>query len=319
MSALDTGTTRGSTVQGATTGVRLFLRAHGEARQPGQPVVILEAGLGVSGAHWGAVQRILGEIPSYSYDRAGYGQSPATRRPRRATNMAAELLDALRTAGIHPPYVVVGHSYGGILAREFMAAAGYEAIQGAVLVEANQEGSHAKLQNPLAAFAALAGPVSYTEAVGLARQNAFTAAEQAEIALDESVATAVTTMKREADGMLDSARELGEKKQLDTQRLSMSPLTVIRGDTSRDINVLLEHGCNGGHGTRSDVAQVHDFLQRFHTHDRDLQLQQLQLSCVSRCVQAEKSGHFVPATEPELIARELCSILATIESFHHDT
>lgn len=70
---------RRSTVQGSDTGIRLSMRAYGAPRRPSQPVVILEAGLGVSGAHWGAVQRLLGDIPSYSYDRAGYGHSSTLR------------------------------------------------------------------------------------------------------------------------------------------------------------------------------------------------------------------------------------------------
>lgn len=305
---------RRSTVQGSDTGIRLSMRAYGAPRRPSQPVVILEAGLGVSGAHWGAVQRLLGDIPSYSYDRAGYGHSPPTERPRQAGNIAAELLDVLHTAEIQPPYIVVGHSYGGILAREFMAAAGYEAIHGAVLVDANQEDSQAKLQNPFAAFEALTGGVDYTEAIGVAKCNAFTTSEQADIALDESAVSARMTLQREAECILQSAGDLGAKKQLDTQPLSMSPLTVIRGDASRDIEALLDHSSRAGRGTSSDVAQVREFLARFHAHDRDLQLQQLRLSCNSRFVQAEKSGHFVHAVEPDLIAREIAEIFGSVDS-----
>jgi pimeloyl-ACP methyl ester carboxylesterase len=304
---------RRSTVEGSDTGVRLSMRACGALRKPGQPVIILEAGLGVSGAHWGAVQRLLGDIPSYSYDRAGYGHSPPSERSRQATNISAELLDVLHTAEIHPPYIVVGHSYGGILAREFMAAAGYDAIHGAVLVDANQEDNYAKLRHPLAALKALTGGIDYTEAIGVARCDAFSVSEQADIALDESVVSAKTTLKREAECILQSAGVLGAKKQLDTQPLSMSPLTVIRGDASRDIERLLDHSSRVGRGTSSDLAQVREFLARFHAHDRDLQLQQLRLSCNSRFVQTEKSGHYVHAVEPELIAREISEIFRSID------
>jgi pimeloyl-ACP methyl ester carboxylesterase len=72
-----------------------------------------------------------------SYDRAGIGQSaPApTRQHRTAQTQVHELHELLRLARISPPYVVVGHSWGGLLARLF--AHDYpNATVGVVLVDA---------------------------------------------------------------------------------------------------------------------------------------------------------------------------------------
>ncbi|RAH63680.1 hypothetical protein BO85DRAFT_465457 [Aspergillus piperis CBS 112811] len=62
------------------------------------PVIIIEAGLGSSHSEWVVVQRLIAE---------------------HARNRAYELSRILEVAGIKPPYVLVGQSYGGVLIREF--------------------------------------------------------------------------------------------------------------------------------------------------------------------------------------------------------
>lgn len=71
------------------------------------------------------------------YERTGYGQSEAcpTAEPDSLT-IVDELSRLLAAAALPPPYLVVGHSWGGILSREFLAARGPELICGMVLVDA---------------------------------------------------------------------------------------------------------------------------------------------------------------------------------------
>ncbi len=87
----------------------------------GSPTVILEAGLGVAGSlNWTSIQP---EVASWtqvcSYDRAGILWSEPREEPRDATRIAQELHGLLGAASVSPPYVMVGHSLGGLLVRVY--------------------------------------------------------------------------------------------------------------------------------------------------------------------------------------------------------
>ena len=102
----------------------------------GSPTIVLEAGLGAGTSTWGAVQPQLGRTTrTCAYDRAGVGSSvglPGVHDAREEIDDLERLLDGLH---VDPPYVLVGHSYGGILARLFAHAHAKE-IAGVVLVDA---------------------------------------------------------------------------------------------------------------------------------------------------------------------------------------
>ena len=101
------------------------------------PAVVLEAGMGSFSPNWYWVQEELAPtVRSVSYDRAGLGWSWRSRRPRDAQTIAMELRDALREAAIEPPYVLAGHSFGGLPVRAF-ADLFPELTAGLVLVDAS--------------------------------------------------------------------------------------------------------------------------------------------------------------------------------------
>ena len=83
--------------------------------------MVLEAGLGDASGVWSQVQEPLGhDTRVCSYDRWGNGNSGAgPTHQRNPLEAVSDLHDLLRNAGICPPYVLVGHSYGGLLARLF--------------------------------------------------------------------------------------------------------------------------------------------------------------------------------------------------------
>ncbi|MCP5201497.1 MAG: alpha/beta hydrolase [Gammaproteobacteria bacterium] len=103
---------------------------------PGQPVVVLESGIGGFSLEWHAVKAAVARHHRVcAYDRAGYGWSDPAPGPRSAARSAGELAALLEAAGEAPPYVLAGHSYGGLVVREF--AARYAAqVAGLVLVDA---------------------------------------------------------------------------------------------------------------------------------------------------------------------------------------
>ncbi len=88
----------------------------------GSPTVILESGFGVGSLAWGRAQGRIAQVTRVcAYDRAGYGFSDPGPLPRDGAAIARDLDRGLRSAGIRGPYVVVGHSAGGLYARLFAA------------------------------------------------------------------------------------------------------------------------------------------------------------------------------------------------------
>ena len=110
---------------------RLHIRCDGD----GAPTVIFDAALGGSSLSWSLVQPTVARLTqACTYDRAGFGWSDAGPLPRTADRIADELHELLRAAAVPPPYVLVGHSYGGLVMR-FYASRHPNDVAGLVLIE----------------------------------------------------------------------------------------------------------------------------------------------------------------------------------------
>jgi pimeloyl-ACP methyl ester carboxylesterase len=119
-------------------GWRLHLNCTGDAR-PSQPTVILEAGKGDFSVEWTLVQPGVAKFARVcSYDRAGDGWSDLGPHPRTFHQIVYELHTLLDKAGMKPPFVLVGHSYGGWLVRLYASTYPAE-VAGMVLVEAGAD------------------------------------------------------------------------------------------------------------------------------------------------------------------------------------
>jgi len=95
-------------------------RLHIQCAGAGRPTVVLETGANAMSALWGNVQpQVAVRTRVCSYDRAGLGWSEPGPEPRDALHIASELRTLLRNAAETPPYVLVGHSFGGLLVRVY--------------------------------------------------------------------------------------------------------------------------------------------------------------------------------------------------------
>jgi len=107
----------------------------------GSPAVVFDAGGGGSLKLWGKVPaEVSRHTKAVSYDRAGNGMSDQAANPRDARHIATELHAILQNADVAPPYILVGHSLGGLHARVFAAMYPKE-VTGLVLVDPTQEQS----------------------------------------------------------------------------------------------------------------------------------------------------------------------------------
>jgi pimeloyl-ACP methyl ester carboxylesterase len=104
----------------------------------GSPAVILEAGAGCWSEIWRSVQESAGEFTAtYSYDRAGHGQSEPND-PWSLESWVADLEAWLLAGQVPPPYLLVGHSLGGHVVRAFAARHPAD-VTGVILVDARHE------------------------------------------------------------------------------------------------------------------------------------------------------------------------------------
>jgi pimeloyl-ACP methyl ester carboxylesterase len=135
-------------------GRRLYLECHGS----GSPTVILEAGYGNSGGIWSEPPHlgktsVAATVASFTqvcvYDRPGTGLDPddterpslsdAVAQPRTASDVVADLHTLLHLAGVPGPYVLAGHSMGGLFARLYTSMYP-EDVAGIVLVDSRPDG-----------------------------------------------------------------------------------------------------------------------------------------------------------------------------------
>lgn len=138
--------------------------------------------------------------------------------------MATELSDFFQAAGIHPPYVVVAHSYG-IIARGFLAPRPSD-VCGMVLIDTNSERSP---QIPHDEFVAMMNGLEYFAVAVYEASHKFTAEEWESIKNPASDGAA--TADAETQLAENSYVNLGEKLQYDSQALRSKPLSLIKGQT----------------------------------------------------------------------------------------
>ncbi|WPG98691.1 Alpha/Beta hydrolase protein [Acrodontium crateriforme] len=283
-----------------------WLSTRGDARKDGQPVIIFEAGAGTTGTCWSAVERHLPQsIRTYHYDRAGLGRSEPSAAPRSATNMAAELVELLRTVDVRPPYIVVAHSYGGIISREFLALLPTDSIWGMVFVDANSEYTHPLLRTPVEAFDDVFGKLDYMEISGLGNNCKLTMEETEQLSQDEKLSTI-----NEDPLVLSSAKTLEFKNQYKTKPLGSRPVTAIKANDDTEMENVMKFADTHKIGTAQHREELHGFMERYNNHSVALQSDQLLLSSsTGRFVLANKSGHNVQLTEPQLIADEIIKIV----------
>ena len=116
-------------------GYQLHMHCMGE----GGPTVVLDSGLGCNCLEWALVQPEIAKWSKVcSYDRAGYGWSDESPYPRTCEQIVEELHALLHQANIQPPFVLVGHSFGGLNVQSYAKRYPNEVV-GLVLVDSAHE------------------------------------------------------------------------------------------------------------------------------------------------------------------------------------
>ncbi len=251
----------------------------------GAPTVLLEAGLGEPGLTWVDVQGRLEEsLTVCSYDRAGYGWSPAVDGQWDARRAAAQVTQAMTAAGHEEPYVVVAHSVGALVARE-LRQADPGAVAGMVLVDPTNEVTLDRVGTPAPAIAertalrVLAG-TGVVRLLGDRLIPALAGSQPPQGLLDQAPAAyhprAVAASVRELRGAPDAAAHLLATEDDDWADL---PLTVISAATA----------------TPQDLD-----------HHRDLAARSTRGAHLS----ADSGGHYVHYDDPDLVTSAICDVVS---------
>ena len=206
----------------------------------GSPTVILEAAnLGMS-AHWVRVQQQLAKTTRVcAYDRAGMGWSEMGPEPRDAGQISSELHALLEGAETEGPYVLVGHSYGGLYTR--MYAARYPSqVAGVALVDSSHPEQFTRSPEGRATYeqtSRMGAVIPWLTRLGVIRLSNFYPAhpdlppqQRAQIAAFNSSTQQVVTTVEEFGATPETSAQVRS-----TQSLGDKPLAVISaGEQSSD-------------------------------------------------------------------------------------
>ena len=255
-------------------GYRLHINCQGY----GSPTVILDAGLGDWSTHWTAVQNLLrGTTRVCSYDRAGYGWSDPGPRPRDSKRIVTELHMLLEKAAIEPPYLLAGHSFGGMNMRLYASTYPAE-VAGLVLVDSSHPDSLPYERNELGTAPAdeRSNQLILSYYVEPEERN-FPVEAQPSMHDNLLRTKSRVTSRREYRSLGSSVRQV-----LETPSLGGLPLAVIsRGKRQWPA---------GAEGDLKEAA--------WQRQQRDL----AGLSTLSHTVIASRSGHHIHLDQPELVA-----------------
>ena len=265
-------------------------RLHINCTGTGSPTVVIDAGWGDWSASWSSwVQPDVAKTTRVcTYDRAGMGYSEAGPLPRNAQQFAKELHTLLQRASIPGPYVLVGHSLGGLPVRVFAHAYATD-VAGVVLIES---------MNPRQAKPSATGtpPPAATHSSGF------------------SILTlpARIGLLRVFAGPLGLTSGLSPEVQHSYTAFSVTP---------RSIQTTLDEGTGmpksfiqaGTVKTFGDVPLI--VLSRGLDPDQDWQAMQtelLDLSSHSQQVFADKSGHNIQLDQPDAATAAIVKMVAQL-------
>ena len=135
------------------------------------PTVVVEQGAGGVGPLWWAVQDEVAKFaPVLTYDRLGLGWSDAASPTRSIEQRVEELRELLELAKVPTPYVLVAHSYGGLLLRQF-ARKYRDRTAALVLVDTLEEAAFFRpdVLKIYARFCVILSIVAFVQTLGLPR------------------------------------------------------------------------------------------------------------------------------------------------------
>ncbi|KAJ6013613.1 alpha/beta hydrolase fold protein [Penicillium herquei] len=283
----------------------LFASISGRTRSPADPLIVILPGAGDVASSYTALSRLV--TPSARillYDRTGLGRSQSGLSPEGspAVSAAKDLHSLLQATKLLPPLVLVAHSYGGIVAREYLHLYPSE-VAGMVLADSSTERQCDYFRIPDPNISAVQGNLKFAQVTGLRENSVLSRDEWRERAID--ISRGAEAAQVEANSLVAVCHTLAEKRQLENQAMGSRPVSVIRCSGFRDFESIYQRGVEAGNGTVEQQRAFRSLLDRWPHVDRDLQEEQLKLSSTTHLVYLPDCGHNIHILRPNVVAGEI--------------
>lgn len=284
-------------------------RLHMQDMGTGPVTIVLDAGMACCSLDWSLVQPEIAKFTRVvSYDRAGYGWSDESPLPRTSRNIVGELHHLLQAAKIPPPYILVGHSFGGANVRLY-ANSYPEEVAGIILVDSAHEEHFQKMpvwprrlierfliQPPVVTLGATFGFVRIFNYFMDVRKTIKSLPEEIQDMYLAHMSTTkyVKTVAQEFSYFSASLQQIQEAPKI----IGDKPLVVISA---------------GQHIISEDRGYDREFLDEITQIWRKFQIDLVGKSSKGKQIIAEKSGHMISHQQPDLIVEIVHEMLGEIE------
>lgn len=275
----------------------------------GSPTVVMDYGLGGLSPLWSLVQSEVAKFTKVcTYDRAGYGWSEKSQKPRSSKQMVEELYTLLKKAEIQGPYLLVGHSLGGLNIRLF-ANEYPDEVAGMVLVDAVPTNVYSNLdpewRNNMAATKRMFRSLSLISRLGLLRLllqiKGTKAAPDFVQKLPESIQPLI--LAKFLPQTFDTA--ITENAQM---KISAMQVKQTKFNPKLPL-IVLSHGLNMFPDLSEEKAKKAEQIWR------ELQAETANLSENGKLIIASQSGHNIHIDQPELVVNAIHQLTEQVKSY----
>lgn len=285
-------------------------RIHAKVTGHGPVTVVMDAGLMNTHLTWVTVEERIAKFAQVvTYDRAGYGWSESGPKPRSSEQIAKELHKLLSAAQVKPPYVLVGHSMGGINVRTFARKYPNE-VAGMVLLDSSHEDQINRIPDEASKMQNI-NILAVMAPIGLARLVLPTLMFDNEndppevVSLRPTVAAKSLSTKHifaMRDEYSAFVQRLGAL-QLTPPSFGDKPLIVISHDTESPHAVITSE-------------EEHAEQVAWNKIWRNLQTELAATSSNAKIIVAKNSGHMVHIDSPELVVESIHKVIDQVRLMH---
>jgi pimeloyl-ACP methyl ester carboxylesterase len=255
-------------------GHKMYIECQGPIRSP--VTVVFESGGGGTAKDWSLVRPLLRNVRTCAYDRAGSGLSEPGPLPRTMRQEVFELHELLKVANANGPYVLVGQSLGGLLARLYTQYYGKDVV-GVVLVDPTNESS-------------MLGSMRYGGWARIREKATGYPIPEPRLKLKDSVA-----YDANVDFLAEEFQLMYLSRQANPRMLADRPLIVLAA------------------GKRTKPPGTPDELWKQILEEKEEQVRALvQLSGNSKFHEDPASGHAMQNDNPELVARSIEEVIRAV-------
>jgi len=289
-------------------------RLHLYCTGKGTPTIVLDSGLAGPALQWALVQQEVEKVTQVcSYDRAGIGWSDVGPSPRTSQQLVTELHTLLHNANIEGPYVLVGHSLGGLNVRLF-AHEYPDETAGIVLVASGSENDNARM------------PPEYQQIEESNKQTdrlwiTFSRFGIIRIAGNSGLLSSFTSLLAKFPPDLQAefiALTFYRPQFWATTYAELSAINEIRAQVATtgplgDLPLVVLSGS-------PDVSRLPESLpvEQIRQTFRDLQVELAGLSSQSTHIVCTACDHYIPVTNPEMVVDVIKRILSVHLALKHE-